>query len=210
MIVARPSQVRARILENHGELRAKLEKLQQLAFEVDGGGEAVAARAFRLTCELFEQLADRLDIEEQLLVPLLREIDAWGELRADELVRHHELQWRELKALRARADGHSVLEVASELAERVDALRNDLLAEDRELLDARHPARRRARHRRRGRLISRARGARSRSGPDARSEPAARFSLVSGQKQAFDFASGDPVRGRGTLFGSIVSAYESK
>src|SRR5262245_19480456 len=116
MSEARPSLVRARILENHGALRAKLETLQRLAIEADGGSSTAAERAGELTRVLFEELADHLDIEEQLLVPMLREIDAWGALRADELVRHHETQWAELKALRARADGcSSVLAMATEL-----------------------------------------------------------------------------------------------
>lgn len=131
---ARPSLVRARILQNHGALHAKLEILQRLAIEADGGSGAAAERAGELTRALFDELADHLDIEEQLLMPMLREIDAWGELRADELVKHHETQWTELKELRARADQSSVLAMAAELAVLISALRRDLLDEDREVL----------------------------------------------------------------------------
>jgi iron-sulfur cluster repair protein YtfE (RIC family) len=134
MIGARPSLVRARILEHHGEVRAKLEILQRLAIEADGGNMSAAENAVALTRGLFDELADHLDIEEQLLVPMLREVDAWGELRANELIKHHEQQWSELKALRARADQSSALAMARELALLVTALRRDLLDEDRELL----------------------------------------------------------------------------
>lgn len=128
--------VRARILRDHGALRAKLEQLQHFALEAKGGNSGAAERAVELTRSLFEELADHLDIDEQVLVPMLREADAWGELRADELVRHHETQWQELKELRARADSSSVLALAAELAALVTALRSDMLAEDREVLAA--------------------------------------------------------------------------
>lgn len=131
---ARPSLVRARILEHHGELRAKLEILQRLASEADGGDLSAAAHAVALAHGLFDELADHLDIEEQMLVPMLREVDAWGELRANELLKHHEQQWSELKALRERADRCSARTMAGELAMLVSALRRDLLDEDRELL----------------------------------------------------------------------------
>ena len=127
---AQPSLVRARILRDHGVLRAKLEQLQRLALEAGGGSSAAAERAVELARALFEELADHLDIEEQVLVPMLREADAWGELRAGELARHHETQWQELKELRARADSSSVLALAAELAALVMALRSDMLAED--------------------------------------------------------------------------------
>jgi iron-sulfur cluster repair protein YtfE (RIC family) len=133
---AQPSLVRARILQDHGALRAKLEQLQRLAIEADGGSNAAAERAVKLTRALFEELADHLDIEEQVLVPMLREVDAWGELRASELVRHHETQWQELKALRSRADGSSMLAAAAELAALVVELRRDMLDEDRDVLAA--------------------------------------------------------------------------
>jgi iron-sulfur cluster repair protein YtfE (RIC family) len=131
-----PSLVRARILQDHGELCAKLETLQRLASEADGGSNAAVAPAAELTRSLFDELADHLDVEEQLLLPVLREVDAWGELRADELVKHHENQWRELKALRSRADGLSAIAIASELGVLVAALRTDMLDEDRDVLAA--------------------------------------------------------------------------
>jgi iron-sulfur cluster repair protein YtfE (RIC family) len=134
MTGARPSLVRARIVQHHGELRAKLEVLQRLAIEADGGDVTAAEHAVALTHGLFEELADHLDIEEQLLVPMLREVDAWGELRANELLKHHELQWAKLKALRSRAVQSSALAMARDLALLVTALRRELLDEDRELL----------------------------------------------------------------------------
>jgi iron-sulfur cluster repair protein YtfE (RIC family) len=133
---ARPSLVRARVLERHAELCTKLELLQQLALEIDGGSAVAAERAAALTYELFDELADRLDIEEQVLMPMLRESDAWGAQRANELVKHHDQQWHELKALRARADELTALELSAGLAQLVAALRSDLMAEDCDLLAA--------------------------------------------------------------------------
>jgi len=132
----RPTEIRSRILRNHAELRDTLGVLRELATEANAGSRAAGERAIELSNSLFERLADHLGTEEQLLVPFLREADAWGEQRANELVRLHEQQWQELKGLRERAaSGTNVCTVAGELAAMVDALRSDILEEDRQIVE---------------------------------------------------------------------------
>lgn len=136
MGLPRPSEVRERILREHDALQRRLLMLDELAVKADGGNRCAGECAAELSGRLFDELADQLDVEEQLLVPLLREMDAWGEVRIDELARLHDQAWQELKALRERAadDGMTARGLADELARLARALRRDLLVEERDLL----------------------------------------------------------------------------
>jgi iron-sulfur cluster repair protein YtfE (RIC family) len=131
----RPSEVRSRILRDHETLSERLAALQRAADEAaDTNGEA-CARTREFACLLVEELADHLEVEEQLLVPLLRDMDAWGPLRADELRHHHEQQWRGLKRLRERVTSPlQARELAAHIALMVQVLRHELQQEARHLL----------------------------------------------------------------------------
>jgi hypothetical protein len=90
-----------------------------------------------LTQSLVSALARHTELEDQILAPALRDIDAWGAVRADQLLAHHQTQ---------RADVHEV----SKLFERLPAtrdivrvisalvqeLRADMEHEERDLLNA--------------------------------------------------------------------------
>ena len=131
----RPSEVRSRILRDHEALSERLTALQRFADEaVESNGEA-CARTREFACGVVEELADHLDVEEQLLVPMLRDMDAWGPLRADELRQHHDQQWRGLKRLRDRVSSPlQPPELAAHIALMVQLLQHELAQEAHELL----------------------------------------------------------------------------
>jgi iron-sulfur cluster repair protein YtfE (RIC family) len=133
----RPSEVRSRILRDHEVLGERLAALQRLADEAaEGSNGEACARTREFACGVVEELADHLEVEEQLLVPVLRDMDAWGPLRADELRHHHEQQWRGLKRLRERVSAPALQppELAAHIALMVQLLRHELQQEAHELL----------------------------------------------------------------------------
>jgi hypothetical protein len=81
-----PSEVRRIVLDEHGLLRARIAELRQIADE----GELDALRA--AAHGLFRRLEAHLDTEDELLVPILRTIDAWGPDRAARVSRDHAAQ----------------------------------------------------------------------------------------------------------------------
>lgn len=96
----RPNEVREMILADHGEMRVRLERLGKLLDEehIEAHGDRVGAarKEFRDFAQFF---GAHLDFEDEFLAPLLREDFAWGELRADKLLRHHKEQRDELIVL---------------------------------------------------------------------------------------------------------------
>jgi iron-sulfur cluster repair protein YtfE (RIC family) len=131
----RPSQVRSRILRDHAVLSEKLATLQRFADEASQQDAEACARARAFACGVVEELADHLEVEEQLLIPLLRDMDAWGPLRANELYQHHEQQWIGLKRLQERATSSvQPPELATHIAPTIRRLRQDMEQEELDLL----------------------------------------------------------------------------
>jgi iron-sulfur cluster repair protein YtfE (RIC family) len=85
------------ILADHKEMRTRLERLGKLLdkehIEAHGDQVGEARKEFKDFAQFF---GAHLDFEDQFLAPLLREDFAWGDLRADALLRHHKEQRDEL------------------------------------------------------------------------------------------------------------------
>lgn len=134
----RPSHVRKRILEEHERLRVLLEELDDAARRLLEGDEALALRLRVLAEALREKFLRHLDLEDEILVPTLREIDPWGPERAKQVSEEH-LEQRALFQ-RLFADLHDgrrpAVEVAVELRALVSALLLDMQGEEAHVL---HP-----------------------------------------------------------------------
>lgn len=134
----RPSQVRGRIIRQHAALRVKLDELEAATAELqDGreGGLGAAERAVALANELCQALDEHLAVEDALLVPTLRQADAWGPVRADRLSQHHDEQREQLRSLAEQTEaGMSPQALASALAALIEDLRADMAYEEREVL----------------------------------------------------------------------------
>lgn len=134
-----PSRVRSLVLRSHFEVQQELDRVRAVLSETECKGRTCADEAYvrlaELTRQLFEHMADLLDLEDELLLPALREADAWGEVRSEELVRLHEQQWQALKGLRGRAtECRALCDALQEIAQLSRALYGELLVEDRDLL----------------------------------------------------------------------------
>jgi hypothetical protein len=89
-----------------------------------------------LAQSLYRDLREHLDFEDALLTPALREVDAWGAVRAAELERHHIGQRQSLHALAERCRSESPAELVQTITTVVAELREDMAHEDRELLSS--------------------------------------------------------------------------
>jgi Hemerythrin HHE cation binding domain len=121
----RPSEVRDLVGRQHVQLRI-------LFVEVRGTLEDDPRRAIE---RLVREVWQHLDMEDRVLVPALRELDAWGPVRAAEIDAEHARQRAELNYLRDLAR-HGERELAVEGARTLlDELVADMDAEERDLLD---------------------------------------------------------------------------
>ena len=94
-----PSELRAKILGEHAIIRAAIAELEALIGAVRTGTSGAAESLVRKGCLFLEGLVRHIERENQNLVPALREIDAWGEARADEVLSEHRDQVAEVEAL---------------------------------------------------------------------------------------------------------------
>jgi hypothetical protein len=121
----RPSEVREQVGNQHLQLRI-------LFVEVRAALESDPRAAIE---RLVREVWQHLDFEDRLLVPALREVDAWGRLRAEQIAAEHASQRAALGVLRQLArhgDRRLAVDGARGL---IDELTADMDAEERDLLD---------------------------------------------------------------------------
>jgi iron-sulfur cluster repair protein YtfE (RIC family) len=133
-----PSEIRSRILGDHERLRGDLDRLEALVGDARAGS---AARASLLidTEALLARLRAHMHWEESYLLPALREADAWGAERAEQLTRDHREQSELLDFLnvRLREQARPIALLVREVEQIIELLRNDIRQEEAELLDER-------------------------------------------------------------------------
>jgi hypothetical protein len=118
-----PKQVRQRILDEHGELRVQLRTL-------------VDDPTVERLREFMARLEAHLGVEDEILEPLLRTIDAWGPERARRLREEHAAQRRELQWIRRHLHAPIGAELRPWLRRFALRLEHDIEAEERERLSA--------------------------------------------------------------------------
>ena len=122
-----PSQVRRMILDDHRWLRELLADARATARRVETGDHALCGRLREISQTMRERFLGHLALEEQYLVPVLRDADAWGAERAERLLTEHAGQRERfatlLEALRQPCGDCPVL------ARNVRSLADDLLAD---------------------------------------------------------------------------------
>src|SRR5262245_64583031 len=98
-----PSQVRERILHEHRVIR---DQLLELETELD----SLAVDATKLDSlietarKLLVELSAHTELEDAILAPALREVDAWGPVRATMLLDHHSEQREQFRNLMVAYD----------------------------------------------------------------------------------------------------------
>lgn len=123
-----PSKVLSELLRQHETLRAMMERCEALADELDAGrgdpGELTREVAkLRLAFDAHNKF------EEQLLRPVLREIDAFGDVRIERMFTTHVDEHRAMRT--QLGDGPT-----NALRTAIDSLRVHLEAEERYFLSS--------------------------------------------------------------------------
>jgi hypothetical protein len=131
----KPSDVRARVLAEHAEIRAILDRLEPVARALRDGDHVRLDDAEKLREALCERLFAHIDLEDAILAPALRAADAWGKERAAQLLDHHREQRAELASL-ARVAGLEPAIRGARLMRLVEYVRDDMRHEEAGLLDA--------------------------------------------------------------------------
>ena len=123
-----PSRALEELVRQHELLRAMMDDCEQLADNIDRGKGDVGAlvREVARLCERFEA---HNQFEESILRPILRTLDAFGDVRIEYMVADHIAEHR---ALRQRLDGPT-----AELRAALYELRAHLVGEERWFLSAR-------------------------------------------------------------------------
>jgi hypothetical protein len=130
-----PSQVRTKILHEHTALRRRLHELE---VAVDAMRDrAQATRVAAIARELLTAVVAHTQLEDAILAPALRDIDAWGTIRAEVLLEHHEQQRAQLRAL---IESYAIDDDCERLArvtlEWVRDVRTDMIHEESNVLSA--------------------------------------------------------------------------
>lgn len=131
----RPSQVRARIFREHLALQDQLDRIEAHTLRAQAG-ELEHTRLLELARSLYRDLREHIDFEDALLGPALRDADAWGAVRADELERHHSEQRHSLRVLAEQSECEATEQLAQTLTSVITALRVDMAHENRDLLSS--------------------------------------------------------------------------
>jgi iron-sulfur cluster repair protein YtfE (RIC family) len=123
-----PSQALDELVRQHEMLRARMDECEYLADCVDGGRGDLGALV-RQVAALREAFEAHNHFEEQVLRPILRTLDAFGEARIEYMVADHIYEHTVL--------GHRLDGPTAELRATLYALRAHLACEERYFLSAR-------------------------------------------------------------------------
>lgn len=130
-------EVRQRIATDHAMLRSLIRALIAVsrAAERDEQQRPVIRDVLgQLCCEVERHFR----FEEEFIVPLIREVDAWGPARAEQLCKEHEEQRAVLVALAEDAEEgvRNVEDLAEEIVWFFQRFEREMAEEEQRLLDA--------------------------------------------------------------------------
>lgn len=123
--------IRTVLLNGHAWLREQADRVEQLSAL---GAEPELRKAIASLCD---SLLGHMEVEELILRPALRRIDAWGDARIARLEADHEAQRIRVRLLRRAANDPSrpLAEIQESTAAFLADLREDMQAEEAELLN---------------------------------------------------------------------------
>jgi len=137
-----PSSVREAVLSQHRAIETILVRIDDALDDVSTDSEGSSIEA-SLTAhlrdrarELHDEFRDHLAFEERYMLPLVREIDSWGEERVDRILKEHAEQRELLEFLWLRFDSpdtHSQV-LVSHIRDFSEILRKDMHHEEHEVL----------------------------------------------------------------------------
>ena len=123
-----PSKLLAELMQQHDGLRAIMDRCEELADQLDVGKGDPGALA-REVAKLRVAFDSHNKFEEQLLRPVLREMDAFGDVRIERMYNDHVNEHRTMRV--QLGDG-----TTNALRGAIDSLRVHLQAEERYFLSS--------------------------------------------------------------------------
>jgi len=132
-----PKEVRELVLADHAALRVRLDLCKRAVNAAQTDSDARQLR--ELLPSLLDHLSAHLDLEDQVLAPTLKTIDAWGPERAERLDAEHREQREWIAGCRGElvnADG-DVRRLLDQAVEMIDRIEDDMEHEERSVLDPR-------------------------------------------------------------------------
>jgi len=123
-----PAHLLKELLQQHKALRTMMEHCERIAEDLDAGRAAPGALT-REVAKLRVAFDAHNRFEEDLLRPVLRDIDAFGDVRIDEMIADHVSEHRAMR--QQLGDGPT-----AELRLAIDTLRIHLEAEEKYFLSA--------------------------------------------------------------------------
>lgn len=136
-----PSQVRARVLKDHAALRLLIADVRRAAQRARQGGsergDSEQAAFVDAAHTLLRALREHLALEDEILLPTLRTIDAWGPERAKRLETEHAHQREVLEMTETQLDDpeRPIGETVARMEQFVDRLEKDMMLEEKTDLD---------------------------------------------------------------------------
>lgn len=128
-------EVRARILAEHVRIRSVLEDIETLANALVRGADDGAGKLRTWVRMLGDAMHAHLALEEEILIPLVRESDGFGDARAEEMLREHAEQRAVIESILEDLAGTRSNEVlAVGVLELVKAIRDDIREEEETFL----------------------------------------------------------------------------
>lgn len=123
-----PSSVRKIILEEHGQLRDKLSQVESV---MEGKDSNILINAVR---ELLYFFIKHIANEEQILRPVLKDIDAWGEERVNRMNKEHAQQRQSVNQIEKALNKGNLKEVITLVKKFTSELHVDMTQEEKECL----------------------------------------------------------------------------
>ena len=128
----RPSEVHARVLDDHAALRERIDVIDALSDSFEKGGREVGTELREQAAALYEVFAAHLSLEDAHLVPALEKLPEIGPPLASRLLREHREQRELILYLLSRLEQeeHPTSLIASEIQNFANYLRTDMMHEE--------------------------------------------------------------------------------
>lgn len=131
-----PRDVAKLIKSKHREMRTRFDELSALTKTLVTAEPREFARFLRLAQTLYIELKSQIALEAKVLVPALRVADAWGKVRADQLIAQLRARRKELRNLRKSSARKERASIGPEVDEFIDGRRASMARAERDTLDA--------------------------------------------------------------------------
>ncbi len=124
-----PSIVRQIVLEEHAQIRAKMSNLEML---LASKNEEMIVKFSR---ELFYYFIKHIEHEEQILRPVLKDIDSWGDVRVSRMNKEHQEQRKLLTDMELLLTQNNFAEFNQKLRDFLSDLKIDMEQEEADCLN---------------------------------------------------------------------------